>query len=110
MSKQTKMRIIMQMAWDFVKNNGKSLGEAMRCAWRNFKLRAGMYEGKAMRFSFLKKDGTIREALGTLARAAINYIPNGTGAPAPERVQRFWDLEKGEYRSFLKANLLSVMF
>ena len=108
MSKQMKMSAIMRMAWQFVKHEGMTLGEAMKCAWRNFKLKAAMYAGRAVRFTFKKVDGTIREALGTLAQAAINYIPNGNGRPAPESVQRYWDLEAAGYRSFRKASLLSV--
>ena len=108
MSKQMKMSAIMKMAWMFVKNEGMTLGNAMRCAWRNFKLKMGMMAGKAVRFTFRKIDGTVRNALGTLAQAAINYIPNGNGRPAPDGVQRYWDLEAGGYRSFRKASLLSV--
>ena len=108
MSKQMKMATIMRQAWSFVKGEGMSLSEAMKCAWRNFKLKAGMLAGRAMRFTFKNVDGTIREALGTLAQAAINYTPNGNGRPAPEGIQRFWDLEKAQYRSFRTANLIAV--
>lgn len=108
MSKQEKMAQVMRMAWQFVKQNGMTLGDAMRCAWRNIKLKAAMLAGKAVSFVFRKSDGTLRNALGTLARAAINYIPNGNGRPAPETIQRYWDLEKASYRCFTKANLVSV--
>ena len=108
MSKQTKMTAIMRQAWSFVKGEGMTLSEAMKCAWRNFKLKMEMLAGKAVRFSFRKVDGTVREALGTLAQAAINYIPNGNGRPAPDSVQRYWDLEAGGYRSYSKASLLAI--
>ena len=109
MSKNMKMKAVMAMAWRFVHDAGLPLGEAMRRAYLNLKLKAAMLLGKGVHFKFLKKDGTVREAFGTLAQAAINYIPNGLGHPAPERVQRYWDLEKAEYRCFLKANLQAVM-
>lgn len=41
-------------AWVFVKTNGMKLGDAMRCAYRNLKLKTGMLAGKAMRFTFAK--------------------------------------------------------
>lgn len=106
--KKVIMSEVMKAAWAFVKENGMTLSDAMRCAWRNFKLKAMMLAGKAVRFTFLKADGTIRQALGTLAKAAINYIPNGNGKAAPDRIQRFWDLEKAAYRCFTKAALLTV--
>ena len=108
MSKQEKMREVMRAAWAFVKANGMTLGEAMRCAYRNLKLKLGMIAGKAMRFTFTKADGTVREALGTLAAAAINYTPNGRGHAAPAHIQRYWDLEKAAYRCFDRARLMSV--
>lgn len=108
MSKQEKMREVMRAAWAFVKTNGMKLGDAMRCAYRNLKLKTGMLAGKAMRFTFAKADGTVREALGTLAAAAINYTPNGNGRPAPTHIQRYWDLEKAAYRCFDRARLMSV--
>lgn len=108
MSKQMKMREIMKDAWTFVKANGMKLGDAMRCAYRNFKLKTGMLAGKAMHFTFVKADGSVREAIGTLAAAAINYLPNGNGHPAPAHIQRFWDLEKAAFRCFDRSRLVTV--
>ena len=99
----------MKTAWYFVKQNGMNLADAMRCAWRNAKLKAAMLAGKAVKFVFRKADGSLREALGTLAQAAINYIPNGNGRQAPDTIQRYWDLEKAGYRCFTKANLVTVI-
>ena len=110
MSKQEKMRTVMKAAWTFVRQNSMTIADALRCAWRNLKLKTAMLAGKAVRFSFRKVDGTVRFALGTLAQAAINYIPNGRGKPAADYLQRFWDLEKGGYRQFVKANLLEVFY
>lgn len=108
MSKNMMMRVVMQNAWAFVRDNGMTLSNALKVAWKNFKLKSMMMAGKAVKFTFQKVDGTIRTALGTLAQAAINYIPNGNGHSAPDTVQRFWDLENGGYRSFRKANLVDI--
>jgi len=106
--RKATMKIVMTTAWAFVRNNGMTLGEAMKCAFRNFKLKVAMRTGKAVKFVYRKVDGTIREALGTLAEAAINYIPNGNGKPAPDTNQRYWDLDVGAWRQFRTANLIAV--
>ena len=49
-----------------VKKEGVSISAALRMAWRSFKLAAKM-KTKAVHFAFRKVDGTIREAVGTLA-------------------------------------------
>lgn len=104
---QINMRSVMQMAWAFVRNNGMKMADAMRVAWRNFKLKAKMLAGKAY-FSFVKKDGSIRVACGTLVQAAINYIPNGRGRPTPDHLQRYWDADCNGYRMFDRSNLICV--
>lgn len=37
--KRNQLREIMQMAWSFVRKNGYSMSEALKCAWANIKLR-----------------------------------------------------------------------
>ena len=59
---------IMQTAWQFVKRNGMTLSDALKTAWRNFKLRVAM-KSRIVKFYFLKVDGSIREAYGTLSVA-----------------------------------------
>ena len=102
-SKSTAMRL----ARAFVRDNGMTLSDAIKCAWRNVRLKAALRAGP-VRFTFQKADGTIRAAFGTLEPSAIAYTPNGTGRPMPDTVQRYWDLDKGAYRAFSKAALLSV--
>ena len=59
-----------------------------------------------VRFKFLKKDGTIRDAYGTLHRDVIPPTL-GTGRPLGFGLQLFFDLECMSYRSFKKENLIS---
>lgn len=108
MSKSERMSAVMQPAWAMVRRNGMSLGEAMRTAWRNIKVKAAMLAGRAVRFVYRKADGSLREAVGTLARAAINYIPNGNGRRTPEHLQLYWDLGEGAYRCFDKSRLMAI--
>lgn len=66
-------------------------------------------------FSFIKKDGTIREAFGTRSYNLIQAMskavsPVGNG---PERIVRgdaisYYDIEKKDWRSLKISNLISV--
>ena len=97
---------IMQTAWQFVKRNGMTLSEAHKTAWRNFKLHTAM-KSRIVKFYFLKVDGTIREAYGTLAERMMPPTL-GTGRRANDTLQTYFDTEKQEYRCFKKANLLTI--
>ena len=59
-----------------------------------------------VRFRFLKKNGTIRYAYGTLHKDVIPPTM-GTGRPLGFELQLFFDLECMSYRSFKKENLIS---
>lgn len=39
---RSQMKEVMQMAWSFVRKNGHSMSEALKCAWANFKLKAAL--------------------------------------------------------------------
>lgn len=97
---------VFSLAWQFIKKNGYTLSEALKCAWANIKLRKQMAE-KIVKFRFSKVDGTIREAYGTLM---ANILPQskGTGRKQNDAVQTYFDTEKGEYRCFKKANLIAI--
>ena len=106
--KNTDLRAIMKMAWQFVKRNGLELSEALKKAWQVFKLKAKMAKG-VVRFYFRKIDGTIREAYGTLR---ADLIPQ-TEASSDSRkkndtVQCYYDTEKQSFRCFKLANLVTV--
>ena len=67
MGTQAKNRLseIMRMAWTFVRRNGYTMSEALKCAWANIKLRAVLHQ-RIVEFYFKKTDGTLRQAFGTL--------------------------------------------
>jgi hypothetical protein len=62
-------------------------------------LRSKLRRGE-VRFSFEKKDGSIREAVGTLKESLIpaEHLPKGEREPSP-LVVNFYDLEKSSWRS-----------
>ena len=100
------MRKIMVMAWQFVRRNGYTMSEALKVAWRNFKLRAKM-QTTIVRFHFQKVDGSIREAFGTLA-SHMTPCTKGTGRKANDTLQTYFDTERQDWRCFKKANLLDI--
>lgn len=97
----------MKLAWQFVKVNGLSMSEAMKKAWLNIKLKAKMVKS-SVRFTFKKKDGSIREAVGTLCWNNIPQFISGGNRKANDNTQVYYDTEKSSFRSFIKANLMSV--
>lgn len=53
-TKKNQLKEIMILAWQFVKNNGFTMGEALKVAWMNFKLKAAL-KVKSVVFHFKKK-------------------------------------------------------
>ena len=104
---RTNKSEIFKMMWQFIKRNGYTRAEALKCAWRNFKLRIALHAYKVVKFYFQKVDGTIREAFGTLKAEALPQ-GQGTGRRPSELVQVYFDTERGEYRCFKKANLIRI--
>lgn len=102
----TIQKSVFQLAWQFVKKNGYTLSEALKTAWRNVKLKSAM-KAKIVKFYFSKVDGSVREAFGTL-KPELLPESKGTDRKPNDTVQTYFDTEKGEYRCFKKANLVSI--
>lgn len=62
---KSQLKEVMLLAWTFVKRNGYTMSDALRCAWANIKLRAMLHK-RIVEFYFKKTDGTLRQAFGTL--------------------------------------------
>ncbi|MCR5158642.1 MAG: SH3 beta-barrel fold-containing protein [Prevotella sp.] len=106
---KNQLRDIMLQAHTFIRKNGMSLSEALKCAWANAKLRAAMTT-RIVKFYFLKLDGTTREAYGTLKADIVPATLDSGRKPNPS-VQVYFDTERGEHgewRCFKKANLLRI--
>lgn len=108
MSNERKKQLseMMFLAWQFVRRNGYTMGEAMKCAWGNIKLRTAMRQ-RIVRFYYRKVDGTLREAFGTLKEGIVPQT-TGTGRKTNDTLQTYFDTEKGEWRCFKLANLTAV--
>ena len=103
---KNQMIEVMSLAWSFVKRNGFSMSEALKCAWANLKLKGEMKK-KIVEFYFKKTDGTLRQAFGTLKENLIGEV-KGTGRKPNDNLQVYWDTEKEEYRCFKKCNLIKI--
>ena len=87
-----------------------SLSQALKYAWwfEDFraKLSCGIY-----RFSYMKKDGTIREAIGTLNSEYIptDKLPKGTAKIINYESFSYFDLLKNEWRAFRLDNFVGFV-
>ena len=105
MKKDMNLSSIMKQMWMFVKMYGMSKSEALRQAWKNFKLRQAMKK-KVVKFWYMKIDGTLRQAYGHLIESMLPST-KGTGAYKPNpTTQCYFDTEVNSYRSFKIANLI----
>lgn len=60
-------------------------------------------------FLFIKKDGSIREAFGTTNAAVAAKYTNGNGCSREYfKTTAYFDIEKGEWRSFRWESLVKV--
>lgn len=102
---KSTMKDVMLLAWTFVKRNGYSMSDALKCAWANIKLRA-LLGKKVVEFYFKKTDGTLRQAFGTLMS---DRVPETKGErKAADNCQVYFDTEKEAWRSFKKCNLIKI--
>ena len=106
MSTRSFLHEVMSLAWQFVRKNGFTMSEALKCAWANMKLKLQM-KSKIVKFYFKKTDGTLRQAFGTLKENLIGEV-KGTGRKPNDNLQVYWDTEKEEYRCFKKCNLVKM--
>ena len=102
---RNQMKEVMQMAWSFVRKNGYSMSEALKCAWANLKLKVAL-KVKVVEFYFKKTDGTLRQAFGTLLDSRVPET-KGTKKTA-DNCQVYFDPEVGDWRCFKKCNLIKI--
>ena len=82
-----------------------SRSEAFRKAWAIVKLRQAMKE-KVCKFAYLKKDGSVRQAVGTTSSEFFSYQSQGrTSSP---KVVTYYDVEKKGFRSFRNENIVAA--
>jgi len=109
-----KLRRLMRTA-NYLKNEHPANGNmsfALSTAWWFESFRDAISNGFA-RFTYRKKDGTFRQALGTRAPSLIPV--DKAPKPFPEGVWEdtvkaipYFDLDKNEWRSFSVLNFVSL--
>ena len=61
-------------------------------------------------FLYVKKDGSVREAFGTLNSVLCGKHINGRGqSPETWGCSCYFDVEKGQFRSFRWANIIDIL-
>ena len=90
-----------------LKSSSMSWVECLKQAWQVVKLESAM-KTKVVEFFFMKMNGEVRQAFGTLLQSHIDYTPNGTGHAASRDCIRYWDEAKGAWRQFKAYNFLRV--
>lgn len=62
-------------------------------------------------FLYIKKDGSVREAFGTLNSTLCGKHINGRGqSPETWGCSCYFDVEKGSFRSFRWANIIDILY
>lgn len=73
-------------------------------------LKKRMMRGEVVRFAYMKKDGSIRYAVGTLQSDAVKANVEGTGIP-----KRFFgmfaylDMQRMDWRGFRTENFIGIV-
>lgn len=61
-------------------------------------------------FLYVKKDGSVREAFGTLNASLCDKHINGNGrSPESWGCSCYFDVERGAFRSFRWANIINIL-
>lgn len=84
-----------------VKSHFNTFSEALTYAWSVIKFQWSLCLG-IVKFKYLKKDGSVRQATGTLCD-----VPKAAGSrPKNYGVVTYFDLDAQEYRSFQSHSLI----
>lgn len=83
---------------------GLDWSAAWRKAWKAYRLKKAMRTGTAQ-FTYIKTDGSERQATGTTAQELTGYTSKGSTANYSPANIRYFDLEKGAFRQFAADRL-----
>lgn len=109
MEKKSNFRVrVMKYAWTLWRVTGQSWRSCMLKAWQLYRLALQMRQGE-VRFQYLKADGTIRKAVGTLVNLPSGATLNGKKMTKPSfKTFAYFDVEKNSFRCFRVENLINV--
>lgn len=94
-------RKLFKIAWSIV-DQFESFAESLKHAWSVIKLMRKLNSRAAVSFTYVKIEGEIREAVGTIAAAP------GTGDPVSPKydILRYWDVLANGWRSCRISNIM----
>ena len=99
---------VMKLAWAIRrKNPALSLAHCQVAAWKVLLLQQALRKG-SVRFSFQKRNGEVRRAIGTLKPDMFIQPPRSTEVSTQLILVRYYDMEKNAIRSFRADQILQV--
>lgn len=110
MDKKSNFRVrVMKYAWQLWKATRQTWQLCMIKAWQLYRLAKAMREG-IVTFYYLKADGAIRKASGTLKNVPAGATFGGRKLTKPSyKTMTYFDTEKGAFRSFKVENLICII-
>lgn len=106
MKKKYNRSKVLVLAHALVRVYKMTFGEAQKLAWKNAKLRVALHQG-AVCFTFMKKNGEERKAIGTLHN--VEHLLVGSNKFQNDIFTlRYYDLEKQDFRAMKINNLVSI--
>lgn len=103
--KTNDLSTIMRRAWALFRTTGKTFAVCLSNAWGLYRLTRRMRSG-VVRFAYMKADGSLRRACGTLQD--ISATLKGSGRPDDGRTVKYYDTEAAGWRSFKVENLVTI--
>lgn len=98
----------MKYAHQLAKSTEKSWKICMLKAWELYRLANKMRQG-IVKFAYLKVDGSVRHANGTLANMPVGISINGKRMTKPSyKTFSYFDVDKNEMRCFKIENLVTI--
>ncbi|MCF0219317.1 MAG: DUF2693 domain-containing protein [Muribaculaceae bacterium] len=109
MEKKSNFRVrVMKYAWTLWRATNQAWQICMLKAWELYRLAKKMREGEVT-FHYLKADGTIRKAKGTLCNLPSGATLNGRKMTKPSfKTFAYFDIERNSFRCFKVENLICV--
>ena len=107
---QVNQTNVIAKAVQFVNNFNMDINDAVRKGIMLEQLKSRMLNGELVKFKYMKVDGTIRSATGTLHLdvVAANTIATGTYRK-PQGTFCYIDLESFGWRSFKEERLIEIL-
>lgn len=103
--KRNELSKIMRHAWAIYKATKQAFAVCLCKAWGLWRMAKRM-RTEVVKFAYLKANGTIRKAIGTLKDTA--ELVKGTGRTDTGKAFKYYDVEAEGFRSFKVENLIAI--